>query len=680
MSMPPLIEVIPGPPGAQDYPPPPPDRPPRYRRALLFLGLFALCLSGSLAYVWSRTPLYQATASVLTVAPEEAGQPEAKTATIRQGRAQKPGMLAELRLTEPDSGQPAGGSEHVNLQRQILLGVPVFEETLRRLKEQGDMPELAALTVAHLHTLLSVGLVSDTNMVELKAEGPNPAILAPLVNAWVDAYQALREKTVRNAASTNRTVLEEEARQLEQKIEAKREALSNFRETHNILSDTGADNSPMLRLKGLNDALNKAIDEQAKANGKLGSVRAAIARGQPVLPKEEAGSVANLEKRAQELRELKKDMERRFTPGYQAMNPQLKQIPEQLAQVEAELRNKVESGSRSMLNQAEQDYAAAQQAVSELRFKIDGLKREASEFTKRFAEQETMKQDLDRLEEMNRETKAKLAKAETKPEDPYPPIQVVERAYPPIEAAWPNYWRDSGISLGLSLLVSLALVWLYDFLLRMEESPAAAPAAMPSFQFFNLHGGGLPGPQPETPANLPKQAAPLALESNPLARELSSQEVGVLWVGADRETRYWIGLLLSGLSVEEALALSEESFDRAENRIRLGVGRPRELPLAPRLKTALIQPLPEGDAEEVSARIHLIAVDAGLPSPDSVSAESIRHTYITYLVRQGIRLSELERVIGKLPAKNLAAYSRYSPPGPGLPADQVALVYPALMD
>lgn len=681
MSMPPLIEVIPSPQGVQDFPPPQPAarQEPNRHRALLFLGLFSLSLAVSLAYVWLRAPIYRSTASVLTVAPEEAGQTESKAATIRQGKSNKPGLLANITLTEAESSNQ-GGSEHVILQRQILLSMPVFVETLRRLEGQSGTDGQPGLTVANLHKLLGVSVLPDTNMVELKAEGPTPEILAPLVNAWVDAYQTLREQTVRAAANTNHDSLEEEARQLDQKIKAKRQELENFRETHNILSDTGADNTPMLRLKGLNDALNKAIDEQAKTNGKLQAVRAALARGEPVMPKEEAASFAHLEKRAQELREQQKDMQRRFTPGYLAMNPQLKQVPEQLAQIEEQIRNKAEQGSHAVLSQAEQDYAAAQQAVTELRQKIDGLKRESAEFTNRFAQQETMKADLDRLEEMNRDTKAKLAKAESKPQDPYPPLQVVERAYPPTQPSWPNYWRDSGISLGLSLLFSLAFVWLYDYLTRPREKTEPAPAAMPNFQFYTVQGGLPTPPQGNNGASMLPGQAPLALENNPLARELSSHEIRILWEAADDTTRFWIGLLLAGLSVEEARSLRGEDLEWDENRIRLGGERPRTVPLPPRLKTAPFTDLSEYDAEEVSARIHLAAVDSGLPSPESFGAEALRHTYIAYLVRQGIRLSELERVIGRLPAKHLSAYSRYSPPGPGLAAERVSLIYPALLE
>jgi len=680
MSTPPFIEVIPVNEGLQDYPPPPPIPPHKNRRIPLFIGLFSLCLVVSLSYVWLRAPLYESTASVLTVSPEEADQPTGKTAIIRQ-KSQKQGFLASITLDNGDNANNQGSSEHVTLQRQILLGVPVFQETLRRLEGQQDPPGLTQLTLADLRRLLSVDLIPDTNMVGLKAQGPKPDILAPLVNSWVDAYQALRESTTRNAASTSQTFMAEETQKLDLKIKAKREELANFREAHNILSDTGADNSPMLRLKGLNDALNKAIDEQSKAKGKLEAIRAALARGEPVVPKDERPGLENLEKRAQELRELKKDMERRYTPSYLALQPQLKQIPEQLQQVEKQIQDKATQGSRVMLSQAEQDNAAAEQAVADLHHKIDALKRDSSDFTNNFAEQETMKEDLARLEEMNRETKAKLAKAETKPEDPYPPLQVVERAYPPTQHSWPDYWRDSGISLAGSLIFSLLFVWLYDYLSRIEEAPAPVQQpAMPNFQVFNVQGG-LPRPHAEedVPPQLTQQTAPLALE-NQQRRELSSQEVRTLWDSTDEQTQQWIGLLLSGISVAEAKTLSGANFDRTENRLYVGGDRPREVPVAPRLRASLNLPLEDYDAEEVTARIHLAAVDAGLTAPDYIDAETLRHTYIAFLVRQGIRLSELERIIGRIPAKNLSAYSRYSPPGQGLSARRVNWVYPALAE
>ncbi|MFM8333614.1 MAG: GumC family protein [Candidatus Methylumidiphilus sp.] len=677
MSTPPIIEILPGPHEQSDFSRTPQSPGKKRLRLLLFIGVLTLCLASSLAYVWLRAPLYQTTASLLTVAPEEAGRDAPASATFKASKS--PGG-APPSITLTDRKASRGGTEHVNLQRQILLGVPVFEETLKRYQAGQAAAKLPRLKLSDLRALLGVEMVPETNLVELRALGPQPDILAPLVNAWIDAYQALREQTQDDAEKNSFKAAEQEAMQLDLKIRMKRDALDKFRASHDILAKNDTDNTPMLRLKGINEALNKAIDEEVKANAKLSAIRNALAQGKMLALPEEAPGLENLEKQAQELRAAQKDLQHRFTPAYLAMHPQLKLIPGQLAQVEAELKAKAESSRRAVLAQAEQDYAAARQTTADLRLQVGELKRESAEFTSRFAEQETMQADLARLEEMHRDLQAKLAQAETKPKDTYPPLQVVERAYPPLETYWPDYGRDSGIALGASLLFALAFIGIYDYLTRIEEQPAPTPAAMPSFQFYSVQGS-LPPRHGEggEPASLPPQDnAPLALEQSPFPRELSAHEIRVLLDAADTQTRQWIGLLLSGLSVEEVAGLREENLDWDWGVIRLGGERPRVVPLAAQLKSGWASLPPAEDAEEVAARIHCAAFDSGLPQPESIGADALRHSYIAHLVRLGIRLSELERVVGRLPAKQLAAYGRYSPPGPGLSADRVPLAYPAL--
>ncbi len=74
--------------------------------------------------------------------------------------------------------------------------------------------------------------------------------------------------------------------------------------------------------------------------------------------------------------------------------------------------------------------------------------------------------------------------------------------------------------------------------------------------------------------------------------------------------------------------------------------------------------------------LRLLAHDAGLPLADQVDAAALRHTYRLYLVRQGMRLRELERVVGPEPRARLTALAAYSPKGPGKPLEDVELVYP----
>jgi len=73
------------------------------------------------------------------------------------------------------------------------------------------------------------------------------------------------------------------------------------------------------------------------------------------------------------------------------------------------------------------------------------------------------------------------------------------------------------------------------------------------------------------------------------------------------------------------------------------------------------------------------AVDSGLPDPQQITAEAVRHSYIAYLVRQGLRLSDLEQVVGYLEPPEMLSYSTYSPPQQGRKIDEIELLHPALI-
>ncbi|CAL1240767.1 GumC family protein [Candidatus Methylocalor cossyra] len=662
-ALPPPIDFLPHSPEVRELPAPETQLPPKARRRpLLFAGAFLVCLAISLSYVWLREAVYEATASLLTVAPAAIDQPEA-----------------------------AANVQHVTVQEHTLLGVPLLEQTLRDLNAATG-PEIAAgVTVDDLRNMLSVKAVTDTNVVELHARGPRAELLAPVVNAWIDAYQTVRERAVRESKDTTYFAVQEEFEKLGRQIEAKREELDRFRRAHDILSKTGTENQAMARLNGLNNALNKASDEEVQAKARLDAIEAAIARGDPVVPPREAQGLAQMQARAQQLREQVKDLRRRFTPQYVALQPQLKLIPEQLEQTEAAIRKMLEEGKRAALSEARQAYLSAGQSVREIRRQIEAHKHEAAEFTARFAEYEARVADLEQLEKLRRDTEARLAQIEAKPTEKYPQLQVVERAYPPTSPLWPDYWRDSGIAVAGSLAAALAFMLIYDFVTRREQGQPFIK--LPDIRVYSVSENLLlRRQQDQGPALSQPEAAPALAETStpalerPFPRELSEPELRQLLDAADLRGRQLLGLLLSGLSLAEAAALRAEDFDLAGNRLLVRGGSPRTLPLAPRLKAWLTQadPMPAWcstdppEPDELAAHIACVAADAGLPEPGTVDAEALRHTYILYLVRQGIRLAELERVVGKVPVKTAAAYARFSPPGPGLRADAVPLVHPTL--
>jgi hypothetical protein len=61
-----------------------------------------------------------------------------------------------------------------------------------------------------------------------------------------------------------------------------------------------------------------------------------------------------------------------------------------------------------------------------------------------------------------------------------------------------------------------------------------------------------------------------------------------------------------------------------------------------------------------------------------VTSAALRHTYIAYLVRQGMRLGDIEQVAGDLPPAEVARYAPFAPGGRAKPWEEMDLLYPAL--
>jgi succinoglycan biosynthesis transport protein ExoP len=82
----------------------------------------------------------------------------------------------------------------------------------------------------------------------------------------------------------------------------------------------------------------------------------------------------------------------------------------------------------------------------------------------------------------------------------------------------------------------------------------------------------------------------------------------------------------------------------------------------------------------LKAVISYAAHDASLEQPAEITPAVIRHTFIVFLVRQGIRFTELARVVGPLPAGVTAAYGAIVPIATRRPLDETDRVIPALRE
>ena len=82
-------------------------------------------------------------------------------------------------------------------------------------------------------------------------------------------------------------------------------------------------------------------------------------------------------------------------------------------------------------------------------------------------------------------------------------------------------------------------------------------------------------------------------------------------------------------------------------------------------------PSPVGRTRVAEATAGAAAIRAPATIPAAITADCLRHTYVAYLVRQGIRFADLARIVGPMPADLLGAYAALAPAGQRVPRESI---------
>ncbi|HYN76520.1 MAG TPA: hypothetical protein VES73_01845 [Lamprocystis sp. (in: g-proteobacteria)] len=632
-------------------------------RFRLFAVVFALVLAGGSLWNFTRPALYRAQATVLIEVPEGVGF---------------------------SVGKAGADPQNLAVQGRILLARDMLEDTLGRAAAQASGP--TGLDADGLRRILDVQPTPGTNLVELSATGSDPRQLAILVNAWTDAYLARRQTQVETDVGGTLGRYQDEYDRLAAQKRDKTEALDRYRRENGIDTMERDGNQALARLTALTKELDTARADELKAQSQLQALTDAIARGEQVVPPADQAALEQLETEAAKRRNQLAGLAQRYTKVYLDNEPTLKELPGELALLEKRIKDLRAKGRDYLRSNLSREVDRARRQTGLLEQQLAVQRTAASRFTARFSQYETLKKDLEQIDTLHRDLEQRLVEVKTKAPARYAQVKVVESAFPPSRPFQPDYWRDFLYNLGAAGLTALLAVLLMEFLTRRprpedEQLPVTgvrvfAPAAQAPL--------GWDTPDADL---LPARAAPQALAADePLRlpsggqRELLAAEVRALTDLADPATRQLIGLLMSGLSPTECAALDGAAVDLAAGTVQAPLDG-RLVPLSPALVALLAAhrpvPLWLGDAAAGGAaglldRIGLLAHDAGLAHPAEVDAAALRHTYCCYLVRQGARLTEIEQIIGRLPAAEIARYGVYSPTGAAKPLAQVELGYPAL--
>ena len=638
------------------------------RRLAVFLSVFLVLSLVGLVYVFSRPAVYQATARLNFV-------PTA-------GQANDPARASEKRYSLRD-------------EVQFLTSRTLLAEVWERLKKSSVPPPTlsAGDPAASLQTMLSATPVEGTNIVLLRAQGGEPAFLSAVLNNLVASYQASLAERYKSASVGTLEEAGDEASKLEASVLAKRREADAFRARHNIVSLERDENQVLSEVKGTGAALNAANDKVVAAEARLGALQEAEAAGKSVTRARDNPTLATLEQQAAGIRADLKEVARTFTPQYMDIDPRIKSQRARLVDLEEQIVVQRQSSQQNAVQEAREELAGARAAAARLRQQLSSNQNSVQAFTSRFNEYRALQQELTNVEQLRQKAVERLAALGAQETARMPKVEVVEAAATPHSPASPWYARDAALALLGALIAGLLTMGIVELFNRPPRQPATVivPQAWVPVSIGG-HAMASLGAEAHN-ALLDATKAPALPAPQSLPRELTAPEISALLDSADRDLRAAIALLLMGLTRREVVNLRRGDVDRGAGSLRVtgAAERPVALPAnilallpdderpadAPLLATRNGPPMAEPD---LNTALLYAAHDAGIENADEVTPLSLRHTYVAFLVRQGMRFSELVKLVGHLPADTLAAYKLLAPAGSRKSLERVDRLLPAIRE
>jgi succinoglycan biosynthesis transport protein ExoP len=630
------------------------------RRIVIFSAVFLVGCALSLAYAIFRPAEYRAAAR-LEIVPGSLGSP------------------SEGASAGPRTALAENGRKSFLTEVQVLISRPVLEKAAARLGDSEDVSkDLGPDPVQGLGRMLSTERVEGTQIVRVQAQGTDRELLPRLVNTLIDVYREHVASTYKKSVGSGNTQLRDETHILDRQVAAKRQDVEAFRARYDIVSAERDENQLLSTVKGLGESLNDANSDVAAAEGHLRAVRNAIAAGEVLGGPKNNPTLANIEKRASELREQLHELETRFTPQYLDLDPAAKALRGRLTNLEQQMGSERAAGQRAALAEAQQQLTSAREAAERLQQQLNGNKQAAQAFAARLNEYKAMQEDLAHLEQLHRGALERLAQLEAGEAENAPRVQILEAATVPQEALYPPYLL-AGIGAAASLVLGIFAVRFIEFFARPD--PAPERAFLQPFWPLPLTRDALTAQRPlltAEPLQLPAPDAPL--------RQLTDVEIAALLQAANDEGRLLMVALFSGLTVEEIIGLGWDDVDLDAGTIKVPGRSARFLHLREPLRGQISArraaqqptPSPASSVDEAADLVMCAAYDAGLPDAHEVTPAILRHTYVTFLLQQGARFGDIGRIVGRLPQEELAAYMRLAPAQMRVPLEQVDLIPPAL--
>jgi uncharacterized protein involved in exopolysaccharide biosynthesis len=578
-----------------------------------------------------------------------------------------------LQVNLPEVGRPgSSASAAFATKLQLFDSRPMLGKLAETLSQTGTpLGSPGGDAGARLQSMLQVLPVAGSEVVELRATGTDPRLLATMLNAIPEVIR--NEIAARQAkeADAQLAAARQELARLDRTATERRARLDAYRQREDLSAERD-DNEPVARSKGLNKALDAAVEKEAAAAAKVAAVQKAVEQGKSSTQVRGDPALASLETRAHQVREDLKELERTYTQEFLAMDPRARAMRARLAELEAQIERQRGVGLQAALQSAQEDHASAQAQVERLRTQLRATRPALTKTNSRFNEAKVLEDDLAQVDKARRDLLERVSRLEADDARRVATVTVVEAATVPTVPFRPDRWMDGALVLGGATALALLVMGTVEIFNRTAPVATPAPSTTvlltPGWPGYQGQLGAAAGaPPPLLGADM---AAPAAGQALPAPLQVLGQaEASALLSASGGRTRLLCTLALMGLSADEALALRMADFDTAALRLNVSGAWARQLPMPawlPRLLPEALagESLVLQDASgqslssaDIASMVLSAALDAGLPQASGIGWEVLRDTAIDWLVGQGLRYSELPMLVGRVDAQKLQSLS-----------------------
>ncbi|AGH47689.1 tyrosine-type recombinase/integrase [Paraglaciecola psychrophila] len=626
------------------------------RRWQVLIGMFLLVLIITNALIWSQAPVYQSQS-----------------------------ILHFSYKSKTDQGFADLAQQQITLHQQRLKSNSV----LSRVSQELEQGQGLIIDVQTLFQALSVEASLTSRILSLKANGNDPQVLKPILDVLSKVYLQLVESETEVSNNVELQVSSEQLALLEDKIANQQQSLELFALENNITSLERDENRVLSQTKNLGESLDQAVADQAQAKALLDSLTESIERGQEVIRPDDKSQIDDTKINLQDISAKLIALSEKYTEAYLERDPTIVSQQKKAQQLEQQLKVQMQTSQLKYIQDTQRDLNTANGKAKQLSTMLVQQVQLAQSFSQKLEQYKRLDNELKALQSQALIiTNKQVAQEVSKPFEAK--ITLLEPAFEPDFAIGPNYQFNTLLSLVVATIAAVFSLLLYSFIVRQKVITAAPHnfVVMPrqannvgSSSLSYAQHGQLSTPTPELPAD-PLKLSPITQT----LRLLSTYECQALFSVANNQGKAIIGLLLSGVTINELWGIEKTNFSQHYSTLQIDSQFSRNIYIQKELAEALqvtCNKLKDEATiwsniksnEDFLQLLVNIGHDAQIAFPGQLSLDVLRHTYLTYLARQGARLNDIEQVAGYTSPSDLALYRNVNQQGKLLDLEQIQTQY-----